>query len=309
MESVISQRYPNLEVIIINDGSTDSSLLIAEVYAKKYSWIKVYTQENSGASSARNKAFGLSSGDYIQYFDADDIMHQSKISSQMDLLKKLNFNPFVAASGKWVRFNNTIDNIEFHSQITYRNYDNSVQFLKDVWENFHYIIGQSWLISRELHEKVGLWNQNLSVNDDGDFFARVAYYAESILFAAESKVFWRQDNYNSLSKNRTREGMKSYLLVCDRYVDIVKENLDYPGMKQALAMEYSTCIYRSYPQHMDIVKEAEEAINNLGFEEPFPMPTWKFRLSTKVIGFYPTARLFNLKDKLINNIRKWKALR
>ena len=109
---------------------------------------------------------------------------------------------------------------------------------------------------------------------------------------------------SSLSKTKTHTGLVSHLKVCDKLVELVSDNLDDTGMRQALALEYSKCIYRSYPQYMDIVARAEKAIKYLGFSGPLPMPSWKFRLSEKMIGFYPTARLFGAKDKLMKKFRK-----
>jgi glycosyltransferase involved in cell wall biosynthesis len=78
IESVLSQTYRNIEVILVNDGSVDSSRTICEEYKFKDPRIKVIHQENLGPSSARNAGILLSKGDYMQFVDADD-----KINSTM----------------------------------------------------------------------------------------------------------------------------------------------------------------------------------------------------------------------------------
>ena len=303
LDSILSQTYKSIEIIIVDDGSTDNSFKIVKSYEKKYDSIKVYSQINSGAASARNKAFSLSNGEYIQYFDADDIMHPEKISSQIEALKKYNFRPDIAAIGQWFRFYDQIHNLTKQSLKTYRNYDDTLGFIVDAWSNAHYIIGQAWLISRPLHEKVGDWDKKISVLDDSVFFGKIAYQAKKIIYVPNSIVYWRQDNLNSLSKNTTKEGMQSHLLACDNYVEIVKDDLDYPGMKKALALEYSKFIYVAYPRYMDLIKKAEETIVELGFDTPLPLPTTKFRLAEKIMGFYPAATLFAAKDRLTKKIR------
>jgi glycosyltransferase involved in cell wall biosynthesis len=303
LESVINQTYKNLEVIIINDGSTDGSLTIAQKYAKKYTWIKVYSQENHGASVARNKAFSYSKGDYIQYLDADDIMHLDKIMLQIQALKKYDFNPEIVTFGKWSKFFHSTNNMFFSTLAIYKDYDNTLKFLIDSWNNAHYSIIHSWLISKELHLKVGKWDERISVLDDSIFFAKVAYNAKKIIFSSESIVYWRQDNEISLSKDKSRQGMESHLLACDSYIKIVEKDLDSLELKQALALEYSKFIYCAYPRYMDLVEQAEESIAELGFAQPLPLPTKKFRFFNKIIGFYSVVRLFSAKDRLMKKLR------
>lgn len=74
LESIINQKYQNLEIIIVNDGSTDKSLEICNEYAKKDSRIKIINQTNKGLSSARNAGLEIATGKYIGFIDSDDII-------------------------------------------------------------------------------------------------------------------------------------------------------------------------------------------------------------------------------------------
>lgn len=74
LDSILEQSYRNLEVIIINDGSLDFSLNIAEKYAEQDDRLKVYSQDNSGPSEARNYGLSVSTGNYISFVDADDMV-------------------------------------------------------------------------------------------------------------------------------------------------------------------------------------------------------------------------------------------
>ena len=76
LNSIISQTYVNLEVLVINDGSTDNSLEICENYAKIDSRIKVINVKNGGVSKARNIGIENATGDYIQFVDSDDVIAQ-----------------------------------------------------------------------------------------------------------------------------------------------------------------------------------------------------------------------------------------
>mgnify|MGYP000315577735 FL=1 len=75
LNSVLNQSYQNLEIILIDDGSTDTSLSICEEYAKKDVRIKVFHQENSGVSVARNIGLSFAKGEYIGFVDSDDMIH------------------------------------------------------------------------------------------------------------------------------------------------------------------------------------------------------------------------------------------
>ena len=72
IESLLKQSYSNLEIIIVDDGSTDKTGDIAEGYAEKYDHIRCIHKENGGLSDARNMGLKYSKGEYVVFFDSDD---------------------------------------------------------------------------------------------------------------------------------------------------------------------------------------------------------------------------------------------
>lgn len=72
IDSILAQSYSNLEIILVNDGSKDSSLVICEAYAQKDKRIKIIDKPNGGSSSARNAGLDIADGDYISFVDSDD---------------------------------------------------------------------------------------------------------------------------------------------------------------------------------------------------------------------------------------------
>lgn len=79
LQSVQNQTYHNLEVILINDGSTDVSLQIAEKHSKSFNFCKVFTSENLGLSEARNIGLKNATGQYVTFLDADDSLEPEMI--------------------------------------------------------------------------------------------------------------------------------------------------------------------------------------------------------------------------------------
>lgn len=86
LDSVIAQTYQNLEIICIDDGSTDCSGEICEQYAIKDERVKVFHQENQGVSAARNKGLDMASGEYIAFVDSDDYILKDMYAKMMRAL-------------------------------------------------------------------------------------------------------------------------------------------------------------------------------------------------------------------------------
>lgn len=88
MDSIIQQTYPNIEIICVDDGSTDESGTIADEYAKKDSRVRVIHQENQGLSAARNAGYSRSTGEYIMYLDSDDWIDLDTCETAIDIALK-----------------------------------------------------------------------------------------------------------------------------------------------------------------------------------------------------------------------------
>ena len=91
LDSIIMQSVDK-EIIIIDDGSTDASLFIAEQYAQKYSYIKVLKQKNAGASGARNMGIRASCGKYVIFIDSDDYLFENAIGDLCQLCEAKNLD-------------------------------------------------------------------------------------------------------------------------------------------------------------------------------------------------------------------------
>ncbi len=91
IESVLAQTYQNWEMLIMNDVSTDNSLAIVSLYAKKNERIKIVnTEKNVGVVKGRNFLIDLASGKYIAFLDADDYWHNEKLEKQIKFMKEKN---------------------------------------------------------------------------------------------------------------------------------------------------------------------------------------------------------------------------
>lgn len=282
IECCLKQTYPNIEIIIVDDGSTDNSYNIAKSYESDH--IHIYQQPNSGACKARNLAFEKSTGDYIMYLDADDLMSNNKIEKQIELLSQYNYNTNIIATCAYEEFYKST-NIKFNKRIIYRNYSSGLDLLEEAWNNSAFFLVSCYLVSRKLIEQTGKWNEQLTKVQDGEFFCRVLSQASHILFCKDAYFFYRRGHISISTSNRfSPNKLKSSLdgrIICEKTVLPLRNT---PQMRHALAHIYSEVMLNS-PINSIYYNEAKQHIINLG-EKPFhPSPSKVVRILEKIIGF------------------------
>jgi glycosyltransferase involved in cell wall biosynthesis len=292
LDSVLAQTYTKWECIIVDDHSTDNSVEIINDYCQKYPQkFKLYTNPRKGACAARNTAFEKSKGEYIQYLDADDLLSPDKIESQIKLLDAN--EPYKMASSRWDFFyerpaNHSID------RYIYKSYENPILLLVDMWTKGEMMANSAWLSHRQLIKTAGVWNEKLLINQDGEFFCRVLYYATSIVFSPNGKVLYRKQNPDSITKAPITFEKASSLLESYKEYEFILSKSDNPDIRRALAYNYLGFIYYIYPQFPKLLKEAEICFHKLGFNKKWGVGGSKFILTTKILGFNNTLKLKKL---------------
>lgn len=100
LDSLIQQEYQDMEVIMVNDGSTDKSVEIAKIYAEKYTNFILIEQNNRGLSAARNIGLKHASGEYIMYLDSDDYLEPRTLTTCLDKINRLDPDLLVFSGNK-----------------------------------------------------------------------------------------------------------------------------------------------------------------------------------------------------------------
>jgi glycosyltransferase involved in cell wall biosynthesis len=167
IESVLAQSYSNIELLIVDDGSTDLSGDICEAYASQDPRITIMRQKNAGPSKARNTAIAMAKGAYICLLDADDLMVSEKIMTQLNVMLK---DPEIDISYTALLLIDSQGNFigEIHSQ-EYSQEDFVTQmFFRNVIPNPNTIMAKSTCL------KQNLYNETFKHGEDFELMLRLA---------------------------------------------------------------------------------------------------------------------------------------
>ena len=129
------------------------------------------SQANQGAAAARNHAYAICQGDYIQWMDADDLLGPDKIAKQIRLAERV-AGPRTLLSSAWGSFMYRPRRVRFMPTSLWHDLAPAEWLIRKMGENLH-MQTATWLVSRELTEAAGPWNTELAVDDDGEYFCRV----------------------------------------------------------------------------------------------------------------------------------------
>ena len=261
IENVLKQTWSDLEIIIVDDGSTDNSYNIAKQYES--SNIHIYQQKNKGASAARNLAFEKSTGELIQYLDADDFLSYNKIEAQVNLFNKVNDRNAIIASGILLFDGDIMETICIpHRQMSTDYYNKPMDLLVDICREKYIVQSSIWLMHRDLLNKVGGWNEKLTLNDDGEYFFRVVGQSSGVYFCSQGAVFYR-NTPQSLSKQVSQKAIESQLLATQVMTEVVTKLENSRRAKGACVNFYMQYITRFHSEYYN--EHAATEIKKLGF--------------------------------------------
>lgn len=212
IESIINQTYCNLEIILINDGSTDNSGSICDEWAKRDSRIRVVTKENGGLSDARNEGIKAATGDFITFVDGDDI-----ISSYMldYLYKVLIENETDIAMTSMVKFDVKLPNYTNSSLV--ETMSSSEMLINKIYKN------STWEACGKLYRKSLFANGceflKGMLYEDMDFTLKIFSVANKVSFSHSNLYGYYQRDNSIMGKSKIR--------ISEDLIEISKSNIDF----------------------------------------------------------------------------------
>ena len=281
VESALAQTYPHVEVVVVNDGSTDGTRDVLAGYEGR--GVRVIDQPNAGQCAAANRAFRESRGELVKFFDADDVLHPDHVALQVE---RLGTRHDAVAMGEWARF--TGDDpaeADFQPLRMYRD-ATPVDWLATEWAGARPMMQCAlWLIPRPVLDRSGLWDERLSLINDFEFFARVLLAASEILYAPGARLCYRSGLGNSLSGRKSRAARESQVLSLLLGTQHLLDAEDSPRTRRAAAHVLQDFVYDVYPGHPDLSRTARQRVAELGGSDLAPDGPPGFHRLRRVVGW------------------------
>jgi glycosyltransferase involved in cell wall biosynthesis len=257
--SCLGQTWKNLEIIVVDDHSSDASLRVARGHEAPM--VAVLESERPGASAARNLGLERARGEFIQFLDADDVLDRDKIRVQMERLASRPES--TVASGAWARFRDSPGDATFSPEPVWNDLAPQ-EFLISCWLGGGMMPNFAWLSPRTVIENAGPWNERLSLNDDGEFFCRVVLASSGILFCNDARGYYRTAAEPTLSRRRDRNALASSFEAIELSCHSLLKHCNSVSAAKACATHYRRFVFDAYPDVPDLVETAERRISQLG---------------------------------------------
>ena len=227
LDSLLNQTYSNIEIILIDDGSTDRSGEICDEYSRKDSRVKVMHIKNSGQSVARNKGLDVSQGEYVLFVDSDDYLCDGEIIEKFINILNSSKCDFIYTS--YCRFNDgNEDEITEILPINLTNKDIENKLGKDILADL--IIQNSFhhapylkVCRRDFILKNNLYFRESYYHEDAEWSFKVFYYAKKVVIYNEP-WYMRRMRENSTITSRDEKSICKKL--CDRLI-IANELIEF----------------------------------------------------------------------------------
>ncbi|HCN11492.1 MAG TPA: hypothetical protein DIS75_04025 [Chryseobacterium sp.] len=256
LESVITQTFRNLEIILVNDGSTDGSAQICNKFAKKDQRIKVIHQINGGVSSARNRGIKIANGDYITFVDSDDWLTSDMYENMVSIIVSANLPEVVMCDFLNVK-NNVSEKVNANIRNGFYNKENIINELYPtllVTENFGRIpivsaciclFEKSLLVQNNIY-----FDEQLRYSEDYLFMAAVLINVQSFYYMKEHYYYNYLQVEDSRSKKYKPEWWENLLSLNKKLRKLLSDNKEYDFERQLKlqlihsALFVSSSIYR-----------------------------------------------------------------
>ncbi|MFH1790461.1 MAG: glycosyltransferase [Candidatus Omnitrophota bacterium] len=294
VESALGQKGVSSEVIVVDDGSSDSS---AGIITRDFPSVKLIRSECQGPSRARNLGTRHAGGAFIQYLDADDILAPDKIRIQKEALEK---SPADVAYGDWLRLKHS-DKKGWAPSETIRRQMRipEIDLFTDFW-----CPPAAYLFRKEIVDRIGGWKEEFPIIQDARFVLDCALYGARFAYCPGVMASYRAGQGGSVSARDPR----GFIRDCFRNAKDVEawwrgHNGITAERRQALIKAYSYVMRSSFEKDREAFEEAFGRAQNL-VPDYLPDQPAHFRVTAKIFGYRNAERIALIYRKCRKRLEK-----
>ena len=219
IESIIKQSYDNIEILLVNDGSSDKSIEICKKYEKNDSRVRVINQKNCGVSSARNKGIDCSFGKYITFVDPDDYIEENMIERMYNVIEEKKAD-VVICGNKNIDENGKITNADIkNKELDMSGIDGLKGLLA---EDIYNCVSWGKLYKKSVFSN-NKFNCETKICEDLEVLYKIFYKCKKIVYIPDKLYVWlsRKD---SVTKQKYNDLWRGEISICDKIVEFTRLN-------------------------------------------------------------------------------------
>ena len=230
LDSIIHQTYRDIEIVLVNDGSSDSSIDIITQYAERDSRIVVVSQANQGVSVARNVGLEKSSGQYVMFVDADDYVELDMVVEMVDQIEAEHTIVFCDNTEIW---STHIDDRKLFCEQTSRGLTKDLVLTEIASGRAGLVCGK--LFERSVVEKHNVrFDSHVKVCEDQLFFLEVVSHCEHFIHTPKALYHYDRRNENSATIKYQTNVLKNQLYVLQNIETLLSKNKLPQGLREAI---------------------------------------------------------------------------
>lgn len=239
LDSIISQTYQNLEIILIDDGSSDNCGAICDEYADSDNRIKVLHKENGGVADARNAGLAASTGKYIGWVDPDDWIEADMFEYLLSYAER--YSSDITVCGRVEQYPQRTRIRTWDEQQLLKTEQALQQLLIDN-QMGSYLWDKLW--KRELYG--GIEFPKGRTFEDISIIHRLFVKAERVLCLTETKYHYRQRNDSIVGSQKLKSRINRFIADKQRYDDLLADWPQFSSLLEAQCMEAAVNVWNSY---------------------------------------------------------------
>ena len=299
IQSAVTQTWKSKEIIVVDDGSSDDTLAIARRFESHQ--VKVVSQLNRGASAARNTAYSLCRGDYIQWLDADDLLAPDKIAIQVKALRDTGSTRTLLSSA-WGAFYYRKHKAKFCPTRLWDDLE-PADWIRIKLQEGVFMQPGVFLVSRDLTDAAGPWDVRLWKDNDGEYFCRVVAASDGVRFIPGAATYYRQPGIGRVSYiGGSNKKLESLFLSSQLQISHLLSLDDSEQSRIACRDLLQHYLGVFYPERLDLAEESRKLAMQLGYELSAPRMSWKYMWLQRIFGLAYAKRIELYYNRVKSNI-------